>query len=124
MDGLPDIILESPEENYMRRSTLHTTSYTTTGPMYPSGTAVAHLLPDVEMIDAEPDNFDYSEFDFPELLSPEVVTTVVAVVPTARINIPKLTSIDNLFDWMEDLQKYVILAEQKTPATEIAVKII
>ena len=124
MELFPDEILEMSTNMPLPRSAAPTTSYTTTGSLPQSGSAAAHQPEAMELIEEDPFYFDFSEFDFPELLSPEVVNTVVAVVPTARLDIPKLTSIDNLFEWMEDVRKYVILAEQKTPAKDIAVKLI
>ena len=50
------------------------------------------------------------------------VHTYVAATPTARVNMPKLLSIDNVFEWIEDVRRYVILAEQATPEVEVAAK--
>ena len=47
------------------------------------------------------------------------VHTVVAAVPTARVQIPRLTGIEAVFEWMEDVQRYVALAEASSPPSEV-----
>lgn len=54
----------------------------------------------------------------------QAVHTVVAVVPMARVNIPKLSHVEAVFDWIEDVKRYVILAEADTDATIVADKLI
>ena len=65
--------------------------------------------------------YELDWMDLPE--SPTAVATV-AVVPTARLNIPKLNNIEMLYDWIDDVRRYVVLAEQATPPTEMATKLL
>ena len=96
-----------------------TTSYKPNGAVTPNTvSAAATAPPDTD--DIFNLTFDDMELDF----DLGALHTVVSAVPTARVNLPKLLSVEGVFDWIADIQRYVALAEQQTPVKDMADKII
>ena len=62
----------------------------------------AFTLPDLEFLNEDFWMYELDWMDLPE--SPTAVATV-AVVPTARLNIPKLNNIEMLYDWIDDVRR-------------------
>lgn len=59
-----------------------------------------------------------------EDLTDVIVKTYVSGVAAAKVLMPKLKDVNDVYEWVEDLRRFIKLAEKKTSAEDLAAKVI